>query len=82
MTRMIRIALTTVCILASSPALSQQQAPDPAVMQRVAAALQSQRNQVMDSLAVAEAKNALLTDELAKANVRIKELETKPDLKK
>lgn len=57
------------------PANAQQ--PDPVFLQRAIAAVQAQRNVAMDAAAVAEAKVAALTDDLAKAKARIKELEPK-----
>lgn len=59
-----------------------QQAPDPAFLQRALSALQAQRNAALDSQVVAEARAAGLTDDLAKATARIKELETKPEAPK
>lgn len=57
----------------SAPAFAQQ--PDAVFLQRAITAVQTQRNLAMDAQAVAEAKVATLTDELAKAQARIKELE-------
>lgn len=56
-------------------ALAQQ--PDPIFLQKAIAAVQTQRNLAMDTAAVAEAKVAQLTEELTKAQARIKELEDK-----
>lgn len=67
------IALTAV--LVSSSAMAQQ--PDPAFLQRAVQALQSQRNAALDAQAVAEAKVAGLTEDLARANLRIKGFEDK-----
>ena len=44
-----------------------------------AARAQAQRNQAMDAAAVSDARLAQMTDDLAKANARIKEIEPKPD---
>lgn len=60
----------------STSAIAQQQ-PDPAFLQRALAAMQAQRNQAQDSAAVAEARAAGLSDDLAKAQARIKEIESK-----
>lgn len=57
------------------PAFAQQ--PDPIFLQKAIAAVQTQRNLAMDTAAVAEAKVAQLTEELTKAQARIKELEDK-----
>lgn len=67
--------LIALCLFAT-PAFAQQ-APDPAFLQRALAAVEQQRNQALNSQAVAEARAAGLTDDLAKANARIKEMETK-----
>lgn len=68
------IAVTTAFI--SSSALAQQ--GDPAFLQRAVQALQAQRNVALDAQAVAEAKVAGLTEDLNKANLRIKGFEDKP----
>jgi hypothetical protein len=65
-------------LLAASPASAQQQ-PDPQFMQRAIAALQTQRNQALDTAAGAEARAAGLADDLARAQARIKELEQKQE---
>lgn len=62
------LALTT-------PAFAQQ--PDSIFLQKAITAVQTQRNLAMDTAAVAEAKVAQLTEDLAKAQARIKELEDK-----
>ncbi|MEI5710467.1 hypothetical protein WB401_46285, partial [Streptomyces brasiliscabiei] len=51
--------------------------PDPAFMQRAIAALQNQRNQALDAAAAAAAKAEGLSEDLVKAQARIKELEEK-----
>lgn len=63
------------CLLAT-PAFAQQP-PDPAFLQRALASIEQQRNQALNAQVVAEARIAALSDELAKANARIKELEPK-----
>lgn len=73
-----KIFFVAFSLLFAGAALAQQQ-PDPALLQRAANALQAQRNQAMDALAVAEARGAGLADDLAKAQARIKELEPKQD---
>lgn len=62
-------------LLISSPAFAQS--ADPAFLQRAITAVQTQRNLAMDAAAVAEAKVSTLTDDLAKAQAKIKELEAK-----
>lgn len=66
-----RVAL--LLVLSTAPAFAQ--APDPAFLQKAVNALQTQRNSAMDAQAVAEAKLQIVTDDLAKANAKIKELE-------
>lgn len=75
----LRLALLGSLLLAS-PALGQQ-APDPAFLQRAITAVQTQRNLALDAQAVAEAKVATLIEELAKAQARVKELESKTEVK-
>lgn len=71
---MIRLLLgaAVACLLAASASAQQ---PDPAFMQKTIAALQAQRNEAMDWRAALEAKLSLVTDENAKLQARIKELE-------
>lgn len=64
-----------ILVLSTSSAFAQQ--PDPAFMQRAIAALQAQRNAALDAQAVSEAKVAGLTEDLNKANLRIKGFEDK-----
>lgn len=59
----------------STPVFAQQ--PDLPFLQRAVGSLQAQRNAALDAQVVAEAKVAGLTEDLAKANARIKELEDK-----
>lgn len=67
-------------LLTIAPAFGQQ--ADPAFMLKAITALQAQRNEALDSAATAQARAAVLSDELAKAQARIKELEPKPEEKK
>lgn len=60
------------------PALAFAQGPDPIFLQKALTAVQTQRNLAMDQAAVAEANTRLLSDELAKAQAKIKDLEAKP----
>lgn len=69
-------------LLAASPVFAQQQAPDPAFLQRALSAMQAQRNQAMDAAAVQQARADGLADDLAKAQTRIKELEEKSSERK
>jgi hypothetical protein len=75
------IAWVLLCFLANL-ALAQQTLPDPAFLQKALSAMQAQRNQAMDALAVSDAKAQMVAEDLAKANTRIKELEPKPEPKK
>lgn len=63
-----------------APAVAQQ--PDAAFLQRAISAVQTQRNVAMDAAAVAEARVAAVTEELNKAQARVKELEAKIEEKK
>lgn len=69
----VRVLFFLLCL--TIPATAQT--ADPIFLQKAITAVQTQRNLAMDSAAVAEAKMANLTDELAKAQARIKELEAK-----
>jgi hypothetical protein len=69
-----------ILLLITAPALGQQL--DPAFMQKAINALQTQRNEALDSAATAQARAAILADELTKAQDRIKELEPRPEEKK
>lgn len=74
----LRIIFIWLALTASATA---QQA-DPAFLQRAITAVQTQRNLAMDAQAVAEAKLSALTEELTKAQARIKELEQSPTTEK
>jgi len=73
-----RLALALL-LLATPAVAQQQQQPDPAFLQRALASMQSQRNQALDSAAIADAKAAGLAEDLAKAQARVKDLEHKAD---
>lgn len=62
-------------LLLTSAAHAQQ--PDAAFLQRAIGAIQLQRNQALDAVAVAEAKLSQMSEDLEKARARIKELESK-----
>jgi Skp family chaperone for outer membrane proteins len=72
-----RILFIMGCL--ATPALAQQQAPDPAVLQRAVAVIQAQRNQALDVAASADVRAAGLADELAKAQAKLKELKQKAE---
>ena len=74
-----KILLTSAFVLMTSSAFAQQpQQPDQqAFMQRAISALQAQRNAALDAHAASEAKLSGLTEDLAKANLKIKGLEDK-----
>lgn len=63
-----------IAMMISGTALAQQS--DPATLQRLLSAVENQRNQALTQHAMAEARAVGLADDLAKANARIKELET------
>lgn len=62
-------------------AFAQQQAPPPdaADLARRLAVVEAQRSVILGWHTASEAARATLADELAKAQAKIKELETKPD---
>lgn len=73
-----KILLTSAFVLMTSSAFAQQPPQaDTAFMQRAISALQAQRNAALDTQAASEAKLAGLTEDLAKANLKIKGLEDK-----
>lgn len=78
-------ALLALTLLSPLPAVAQVPTPpDPAFLQRALGSIQSQRNQALDAAAACEARVVGLTEDLAKAQARIKELEAKeakPDAK-
>jgi hypothetical protein len=77
----ILIAASLACLIAG-PALAQQQPPDPVMLQHALTAVRAQREQAFDQSANWEATARRLSDDLAKANARIKELEPKPEAPK
>jgi hypothetical protein len=74
-----KLFIVSAIVLFASGASAQQAVapPDAAFMQRAITSLQTQRNTALDNQAVAEAKATGLTEDLAKANAKIKELEDK-----
>lgn len=68
--------VTLLLILASSASFAQSN-NDAAFWQKAADAIANQRNNAMNSVALTEAKLTIATEELAKAQARIKELEEK-----
>lgn len=60
------------------PVAVQAQALDSELIQKVVPTLQAQRNAALDAAAVSEGRIAILTEQLAKANEKIKSLEDKP----
>lgn len=75
-----RLIALALAVLFSTVVQAQQ--PDLAFLQRAIAAVQTQRNMALDAAAVAEAKAALITEELNKMQMRVKELEAKIEEKK
>lgn len=73
---MLRLALFSLLI--ASPALAQQQ-PDPTFLAKVLPSLQQQRNQALDMQASAEAREAVLKEEVAKLKAQIEKLQKDPD---
>lgn len=66
-----------ILLLLTITAFAQQAPIEPAALQRVLATTQAQRNQLLDALNLAEARLSLASEDLTKAQTRIKELETK-----
>ncbi len=60
-----------------SAAFAQQQQPDLTVLQTTLNLTRNDRNQVMDALTEAIARQQVILTELAKAQAKIKELEAK-----
>lgn len=69
--------LIVLAVLFTTPTLAQQAQPDPAFMQHAIGSLQAQRNAALDAQVLAEAKVAGLMEDLDKANLKIKGLESK-----
>lgn len=78
-----RLVILILALALPSVVLAQQQTVDVVFLQRALAAIEQQRNQALTAQAIAEAKIGGLSDELTKANAKIKELEAKetPDAK-
>jgi hypothetical protein len=75
-----RLIVAILAALISTAAFAQQQ-QDLDFLKRALAAMLAPRNLALDSAAIAEAKQAGLADELAKAQARIKEIEPMPPKK-
>jgi hypothetical protein len=84
--QLMKQCLFVILILLAAAGSARAQQPDPVYLQRLLAAVEVQRNNAWNSQAMAEAKVSELTEALAKANARIKEIEEakaeKPDGKK
>lgn len=66
----------TIALLTTLPSSAQQAtAPDTAFLQQALNAIQAQRDRANNEAAAAQAQSGLLTEQLAKAQARIKELE-------
>jgi hypothetical protein len=74
------IAALALLQLLVSPAQAQQTSLDPVLLARMLSMTQTDRAGMLNMLTESQARAALLTDELARANARIKELEPKPDV--
>lgn len=77
-----KILALVIALLFSTTTISLAQQADPAFLQKALGAMQSQRNQAMDALAVSEAKAQMAADQITKEQARIKELEDKYEPKK
>lgn len=69
------LKIILLLLLLSSTASAQQR--DAATLDRILAAVESQRNQALTQHALAEARIIELTGDMAKTQARIKELEEK-----
>lgn len=70
--------LAILAALLAFPAIAQQQ-PDPAALQKIAAALQAQRNEAMDKAALAEARAVQLAEEVQRLKIELDKFkEAKP----
>ena len=78
--RRLLLAAAIAAALPSAPSFAQQQ-PDLAVLQATLNLTRNDRNQVMDALTEALARQQVLLTELAKAQARIKEIEAKGEAK-
>jgi len=78
MTTALRVTFLLGSLLAF-PAFAQPVDTNVANLQRIVQVLQAHRNQAMDAAAAAEARAGALSDDLAKAQARIKELEGSKD---
>lgn len=74
-----RYLLAAVLMLSALPVAAQQPpvAADTAFMQKAIGALQAQRNEALDRLTGAEARLAIVADDLAKANAEVARLKSK-----
>ena len=70
-----RTILIAVLLLAPLAATAQQGESDSAFLAKALTSIQHQRNQALDMLAGAEAREAILKAEVAKLKARVDELE-------
>lgn len=70
--------LALALTLLATPALAQQQPPDPATLQRAIAAIQQQRNAALDQAATFQIEAQRLADENAKLKAEIEALKAAP----
>jgi peptidoglycan hydrolase CwlO-like protein len=66
-----------ISVVAFSASTASAQQADVSFMQRAITALQTQRNTALDQQAASEAKVSGLTEDLAKSQAKVKELEAK-----
>lgn len=66
---------TIVAVIFLLPTIAFAQTSDAELIKRLVPVLQQQRNTALDSVAVAESRLVAMTEELAKANEKIKSLE-------
>lgn len=77
-----RLVLIIILVVIGTGAVAfAQDATNPALLGKALDVIATQRNQALGDAAIWQAKAIILSEELTKAQARIKELETKPEKK-
>lgn len=75
-----RTAIVAVSLLLATGAFAQPQPPpDPVFLARALSALQAQRNAALDAQVVAEARAAMLADDVAQLKAKLDEMTKKAE---
>lgn len=74
---LLMILFTMLALSSSSLAQTPPQAPDPVLLQRMLSIAETDRGNLLNALTQAQAQAAIATENLMKAQARIKELEPK-----